>query len=405
MGRGGGKVAGAKSSVAKTGGGGGGGGGTTVVITDPKILGFLFVVAGFVFMILTIAVPVSMVVSPAGTPCSNAESINRNEQAVCIPNSDQVGENFLVEYDRWEGDGSIKAYKGKKDSALTWREYQWNFYKARLQGSYDYFSFSVPVSAYGGMAVYCAYGKKEKCDDVKMYALTKAQFDEAVDENDEFNEKAFSPITKGYEKGEIQGYAINAPYKEGGEQYYIVFTLKKEKSKATNVYYSIYLNYTIYDTANMEEAECKKGECKLKDIKEDEIVVADFKSSGTEELCTNPAEYVCGGLSSDPEYVGELKIHDLDINWSGVAACAVIFALLTLLCWAIGALYLYKFLKKIGKLGKKAMKKIEKMEEKNSTQMDAVPAQPAADPAYAAGQPYPGQDPAYAAAPYPGQPM
>jgi hypothetical protein len=403
MGRGGGKVAGAKSSVAKTGGGGGGGGGTTIVITDPKILGFLFVIAGFVFMILTIAVPVSMVVSPAGTPCSNADSLNRNEQAVCIPDSDQVGEDFKVEYDRWDGDGYVRAYRGKKTTDIITRAYYWFNYKAKLKGSYDYFSFSVPISAAGYMELDCD-GKK--CDKVNMYLLPQSAFYSAVnDDTEEFDEDK----AKSYrvQKGGLEETQWIITAREKG-QYFLVFSLEKEKK--TKIEYNISLAYNIYDTSKMEEGECKKGECKFKDIKDDEVVVADYKIPDDEYpgvWCTNPEEFVCGGgiLYSSPEYVSKINIHDLDINWSGVAACAVIFALLTLICWAIGALYLYKFLKKIGKLGKKAMKKIEKMEEKNSTQMDAVPAQPAADPAYAAGQPYPGQDPAYAAAPYPGQPM
>jgi len=418
MGRGGGKVAGAKSSVAKTGGS------STSSVTvsgpvDPKVLGLGFLILGVVFFICTIAVPISMVVNPSGTPCSSASSLNRNEQAICVPDAEQVGEDILVEYPK-SADGFVKAYRAKKEQLVNnnvTRTYSWMHYQARLQGSYDYFSFSVPIGVVGYLNVICdETKKKEKCEDVKMYFLTKAEFDEAVDEKGEFHEKAFKKDAKGFGEDPSEYYF----WANGRGEYVLVFSLKAEKSRATNVFYHVVLRYQVYDTEGMEEVECKKGECEIENIKEDEVVIADFvvpqddTCKTTEEFpnlgvycydwCTNPKEYVCDGLfhgssskSSQPEYF-DIEIHDLDINWSGVAAAAVIFALLTLLCFGLAALYLYKILKKIGKLGKKVAKKIDKMEEKNSTQMDAVSAQPQAAPAYP-GQP----DPAYAAAPYPGQ--
>lgn len=423
MGRGGGKVAGAKSSVAKTGGSSSS---TSVTVSgpvDPKLLGVGFAILGVVFFICTIAVPISMVANPAGTPCSNTDSLNRNEQGICVPDSEQVGEDILVEYDR-SADGYMKAFRGKKSDLVNnnvTRVYSWLHYNCRLQGSYDYFSFSVPIGVVGYLNVICdTSAKKEKCKKVKMYLLTQSEFDEAIDENGEFHEKTNKKDAKGFDESDNEYYF----WATGKGQYYLVFSLKDEKNKPTNIYYDIVLKYQLYDTTNMEEVECKKGECEIENIKEDEIVIADFvvpKDADCKEreefpnlglfcydYCTNPKEYVCGGTvhGSQPEYT-DLKIHDLDINWSGVAAAAVIFALLTLVCFALAALYLYKVLKKIGKLGKKVAKKLDKMEEKNSTQMDAVPAQPVqADPTYAT--PYPGQpvaDPAYAAAPYPGQPM
>lgn len=421
MGRGGGKVQGAKSSQTRAASSSS----TSVTVSgevDPKILGLGLAILGVVFMICTIAVPVSMVANPSGTPCSSADSLNRNEQAVCYP-GEKADEDFLVEYEK-KGDGYVKAYRAKKsqlENNNKTRTYIWENYKMQLSGSYDYFSFSVPVSVSGYLNVFCdEWRKNDKCNKVKMWFLSKEKFDSAINEYGEFDEDAFKKADKGFDSTGSQYYFwANTP-----GQYVLAFALTKEKP--TYVSYDIALRYNVFETKDMEEVECKKGECKIKDVKDDEVVIADFVVPDDElckeleeypelgkvcyDECTNPQEYVCGGKfhAAQPEYF-DIKIHDLDINWSGVAAAAVIFALLTLVCFGLAALFLYKFLKKIGKLGKKVAKKIEKMEEeKNSTQMDAVPAQPVqADPSYAAGQPYPGQpvDPSYAAAPYPGQPM
>jgi len=383
-------------------------------------MGCILVILGLIFMICTIAVPVSMVVNPAGDNCvpvgSNGkplDNLNRAEQLFClVPDTD---EDYKAETN---GDkGYAKMYVGDIDDlTVVQRPYVWLDYQVSLKGSYDYFSFSVPNYVFGTLEVRCGKDnvRGEKCGKVIMYLVGSAEFESSVDSAGEFHmSKCTDRVDcwKGFDEEEQYNFTFSAT---GPDTFYLVFAL--EKNKNTMLAYDITLLYNVYDTSSLDAESCSsKGECKWKgkDLKKDKsLLIIDYP---------DPYPELGGGCDynnkgSAPEYFTG-KIHNLDINWSGVAAAAVIFALLTLVCFGLAALFLYKFLKKIGKLGKKVAKKVEKMEEKREAQAAAsVSMQPVAAPVqpvyvdpnmqagYPAGQPqpYPGQP--YPGQPYPGQP-
>lgn len=318
MGRGGGTVAGSKHSVEKeehhSSGGGGG-------KADPKMMGVIFLILAVIFLILVIAVPIAMVASPAGDSCIKGESLNRNEQVLCVP--DDYDQTWVAEYEA-AGAKYAKVYKYANATVkYTYRNYTWYNYYAKLKGSYDYFEFSVPFYITGRLAVYCD-GKK--CDDLKLYLLSSKEFNEAVDSNGEFHEKTHKPDFKDFDDEQWNYFTYQAP---GPDYYYLLFSNKK--SKSVEILYSISMYNKIIDTDGMTPATPKENKCEFKDMKKGEYLIMEYVSP------TN-ASYA-GDTSQGPEYFG-IKMHNLRISWGGVVAVIIIFGLLIIACAILGVYYL-----------------------------------------------------------------
>jgi len=318
MGRGGGTVAGSKHSVEKEEKHSSGGGSSGPA--DPKMMGIIFFICAFILLILCIVVPIVMVADPAGDSCIKGESLNRNEQVLCVP--DDYDQTWVAEYEA-SGAKYAKVYKFANATVkYTNRNYTWYNYVAKLKGSYDYFEFSVPFYVSGNLLVGCD-GKK--CDDLKMYLLSSKEFKESVDENGEFHEKTHKPDFKDFDDDRVNWFTYHAT---GPDYYYLLFSNKK--SKSVEITYSISMYNKIIDTEGMTAATPKDNKCEFKDMKKGEFLIMDYVSP------TSASIY--GDKSEGPEYFG-IKMHNLRISWGGVVAVIIICGLLFIACAILGVYY------------------------------------------------------------------
>jgi len=319
MGRGGGVVAGSKHSVENehhhSSGGGGG-------ESNPFVMMIVLFFIGGIFLILTIVVPIVMVASPSGESCSPSKSLNRNEQMVCIPTD--LKYKWIAEFEN-KGKDYAKVYRlpNGKNAETTIRKFTWYNYYARLKGTWDEFSFSVPLGCSGKFGVYCD-GKK--CDHLRLYLLNQKQFEESVDSNNEFHEKTYKYDFKDFEDEQVNWFEFSV---SGPDSWHLIFS--NNKNKAVEIVYSIELDYSIYKTDGLEAQTCKDNKCTFSDMKDGEYILLDYPSA------TDSAYY--GQSGSAPEYFSA-KMHNNKISWGGVIAVIVIFGLITLACFLVGILFL-----------------------------------------------------------------
>jgi len=327
MARGGGVVAGSKHSASNdhdhehyhSHGGGGSG--------NPFVTAIGCFIMGVIFLILTIVIPVVMVADPQGVLCTNAESVNRNEQMVCEPKD--FDHKWVTQYKDENGKNYAKVYR-TTTSALkqTYRTYQWDNYEADLKGTFDDFAFSVPVYQSGSISVFC---DGSKCKKLKMWLMTHDQYKRAIDSNGEFNEKEVKKDFGDFRDGQTNYFDYVC---EGPEYYHLVFS--NRKSSHVVITYSIFMNSTIYSVDGLKPEECEGTKCKFVDLKKDDVLILDFLSSGNHGTP--------GRSSSEPEWVSA-TMHNTKISWGGIIAAIVICGLLTLIFFAFGALFIFKALK------------------------------------------------------------
>lgn len=371
MGRGGGGVG--KADHKKKDKSGGGNVTVSVGKVNPLTSCIVFGVIGCIFLLLTIVVPVALVVNPSGDQCGLADTVNVGEQIFCKP--DDISEDWTAEASA-KGKDKIKVYRVKDEdikSKTTTRRVKYNGYTTSLSDSYEDFSIYGTVETLIDLSVSCL---GSKCDKVKMYWLTDYGFRKAFNSDGEFVEDSVEYYKKDFENPWVNPKTLLC---KAGELNHLVFSNHKEKDVIIS--YTADITYTVYDVSDIEPEKCGH-KCTFEDMKTGEDIILDYPGDGSS--FQEPSVLIDTSI--------EARIHNEDINWSAVVACALIFGLITLVCFLIAAFYLYKFLKKVGKLGKKVAKKIEKEQEK----------QAAADAA--AAQTYPAQDPYGGQAPYPGQP-
>jgi len=324
MGRGGGVVSGSKHSVSHDHHHGGGGGSS-----NPFCTGLTLIIAGVIFLILAVAIPIAMVISPAGDPCSPSDSINRNEQMVCIP--DDLEQTWVAEYAS-KGKDYTKVYKVDNTTLrTTTREYLWKNYEVDLKGQYTYFSMSAPLDISGWFWVYC---EGKKCEDLKMYFLNKEEFDASVDSSGEFHEKRFRYDWKDFGDDNTYYFPFNTTgVSSKNEVWYLVFSNKKNKH--VTITYDIQIEYTVYDMSLETPITCEDNKCKFDDLKQNEIIVMDFISGSNSGDCRNPG--------SVPEYF-DARMHNTRISLTGVVAVAAIFGILAIASFLIGVCFIIRCL-------------------------------------------------------------
>jgi len=314
MARGGGVVAGSKHSKENESHSSGGGGNA-----DPKTMGIVFFICAFICLILTIAVPVALVANPPGDGCSPAASINRREQAVCIPSD--YDHNWMVDTDS-NGPKYAKVYKASNTSLkIVETSFTWLNYQAKLKGQYDYFGFSVPLKGWGYFDISC---DGSKCKKLKMYFLTHKQFAEAIDSDGEFHEKGDYKVYKDFKDNQVNSYYYTAP---GPEYYYLLFSNHKDKS--VEIEYSIRMFNNVYDTSKLTEGKYDGTRVKYEDMKKGDVLIAEFPSDSSYSKAGAGVESV------------DINMHSDRISLGAVVAAAAIFGLLTILCGILGVVYLF----------------------------------------------------------------
>jgi len=361
MGRGGGSAS--KHSTS----GGGGGGSVSVGKGNPIVSGICYGIAAVVFFVLTIAVPVYLVVSPPGDLCTPAKSLNKGEQMTCtLKNKDDLDETWIAE----ASSSKIKIYKdlaSKFASASTTTRVVRYTYSTTLNEEYDDFTLSAPLGVSGYIDI-------SVTRDTYVYLLSDSTFKSCFDANGVFIRDYCTKYENKVSKDSGHG-AFDLT--SSGYSHLVVACFK---DKDDHISYTLDLTYKVYVLDGFTPKSGTKVE--FEDMTLNDMIVMDFADT----------------QSKTDSY--DASIHNDDINWSAVFACAAIFALLTIICIILAVFYLFKILKKIGKIGKKVAKKVEKEHEKQAAaeaaaaqDQPAVVVQPA-DPNY--GQPY-GQQP------YPGQ--
>jgi len=364
MGRGGGSVA-EKKKKDKSGGGN-----VTVHVgkVNPLTSCIVFGILGCIFLLLTIVIPVALVLSPSGDQCGLADTVNYGEQIYCKPAD--LDEKWSAEASS-KGKDKIKIYKVKASEVTNNHEIRRVIYKdytTYLNKGWEDFSIYGTVETLIDLSVSCV---GSKCDDVRMYWLTDYGFNKAVNDDGEFDEKSVEYYKKDFE---VPWETTNRLLCKAGEYNHLVFS--NHKNKGVIITYTATIDYEVYNVAGLTPESCGH-DCTFEDMKSGEAIILDYP------LPSESPYYPSVVLDTSID----ARIHNNDINWSAVIACALIFGLITLVCFLIAAFYLYKFLKKVGKIGKKVAKKIEKEQEKQAA------AEAAQDP-YGGQAPYPGQ-PAY----------
>jgi len=315
MARGGGVVAGSKHSVEneKHHSSGGGGGDA-----DPKTMGIVFFICAFIMLILVIVIPIVLVADPPGDKCSPAGSVNRREQAVCVP--DDFDRKWMIDTDS-TGNKYGKFYKADNSTTkiITTKFTWWNYY-AKLKGTWDMFAFSVPISGWGTFTVYCD-GKK--CEKLKMYLLNHVQYSKAVDSDNEFHDDAYKPSFKDFPD---EGF-VSFNYTVGGPEYwYLIFSNKK--SKKVEIMYDITMYNYAYDTSNLTAAKPDGTRYAFENMKKGEFLIAEFPYDRNTSIAGTGVESF------------DIKMHNDRISWGGVIAVVIICGLLFIGCCILGLYYL-----------------------------------------------------------------
>jgi len=320
MARGGGVVAGTKHSAEneKHHSSGGGGGSAS-----PLTMAIFFVIVGLIFLVLAIAVPIALVADPPGDSCSPAESVNRKEQAICVP--DNLNYNWIADVDA-DGKKYGKVYKANNDTVeFIQSSFTWLNYETKLKGSYDYFAFSVPYYISGRFAVYCD-GKK--CDHLRLYLLSKKEFEASIDSNDEFHEKTFHYDFKKFDDEQWNYFQY---YAYGPDYYYLLFSLNKDKK--VKIKYSIEMINTVVDTSKLTAAQLDGTRAKFEKMKKGEFIVVEYPTTENYTECVDNPKY--------PESF-EVKLHNDRVSLGGAVAAGAILGLIAIACFIVGVVFFLK---------------------------------------------------------------
>jgi len=366
--------------MGRGGGSASSGGGDIDIPDNPIVRGVMFCIGAVVFAVLTIAVPIYLVFGADGKYCVDAKSLNLKEQMVCLPPQDELDETYETD-PQYPKDVKVYYIKSADWSSvgLTTRTHTYKPYTTELNEEYDDFTICSSYSAALDLQLTCT---GSRCSRVKVYWLTHEQFQRSLDSHGTFIEPSTGLVHDGFSSG--VPYYTTSPLttKTGSFYYHLIFSNHKESD--VRVTYTANLTYTVYDMSRFTPEKC--GECEFKDMKAGDRIVMEY-------------------LDGKKDFM-DATIHNNDINWSAVLACAAIFFILTAICAICAAYFVYKVVKKGKKIAKKVNKKIEKHEKKQAEAdaAAAAAAQPApvayADPNY--GQPYPAQG--YPAQqPYPAQ--
>jgi len=350
------------------------------------ITGVIFAGLGIFFLILTIAVPIASMINDhkIGDLCQSwgAETLRPGEQMYCKPKADDLSETWVGEYEE-AGAGYVNVYKINNPSMNTvTRDGAVISGSHSLYNKFKHYNFSVAHTGSVSISVVCSSASTTP---LRVYVMNKQDYINSFDKDTGIFTYTLAPNPKTYTCDEASGthtYTLS-----GSPYYYVLFS---SVGSTATFDFEITPSYSVYDLSSYSSQKCDSNRCEYEDMSSTEYIFVDYPSSST-----------------GPKWVSAF-IHNKDIDVSKALILGLVLGIITIVCFAVAAVFLVKQLKKMGKIGKKAMKKAEKNAENNAVQMQA--ATPAAQPypaqaypaqAYPAdpnAQPYPGQ-------PYPGQPM
>jgi len=378
--------------------------------------GIIFGILFFVFLILAIAVPVSMLAATEGELCDTAqtETLLRDEQLMCFP--EHYDETWTAAYDQ-KGADNIKVYKAsKKNTPMVNRHHNWVNLSRHIGGKYVdniYFKMSSVQSVDGTARGNCT---GDDCEKVKVYFADQDSFyKHFFDSYGRFRTYGtpiytFSNETNANNQTEFE---FRFSKTEGPKVYYLITSNTGRNTVVLD--YDMYLDYQVFDLSSIKAEKCEDYKCDFSGLTNDDVIVMEYKDSSD---TTN----VWGNQNDSAVYSLNASVYTIDVDWSGVLGTGLAFGIIALICLAIAIALLFKILKKLGKIGKKAAKKAKKEAEKSTAMTDVstsqpvaaqpvaaapVAAQPGYDPNMQAAYAQPGYDPnmqAGYAQPYPGQP-
>jgi len=211
--------------------------------------------------------------------CTDVETLNRNEQVMCLPKNCQP--QFFVTYES-AGKGHAHVYRTNiNELSPVTRSYTWLDYHEKIKkNSYTYFS----VSASPRVSVDVNVKFDEESDDLSMYWFTYNQFTYFMEGD------YYKPVMKSFKKGNNRWNKTAS----GNQPYYLVFSTKDHSVKFS---YDVALEYTVYDVSKMQEVACSGRRCEVNNMVENEdVIIVDYPVQSTSASQDNPGK--------DPEYFG-----------------------------------------------------------------------------------------------------
>jgi len=290
----------------------------------------------FFFAILAIFVPLGIYLA-AGSECSPIDSLNRNEQAICVP--DDLEAEWGVDLSS-KGQNYIKVYRVSNSSLqkIT-RTYKWINYQESLVFDHSYFTVACPLDVNVKFDVSI---EDKELDDLHFYWITKSQYYRALDDG-YFYESFYG--TQKFIKTGTGRYTWTSPRSVvPNTLYYMVFS---SNWHSVRFEYDVLIEYTIYNVTGKKAEVCEYPKCVFNDMKKGEIIIADYPARSQN---ATPAQY------SDPESL-YVWLHDNSVNWVALFVCLGIFGGITLCLILALCVYLTDKCKKIRKLFKKIVKK------------------------------------------------
>jgi len=348
----------------------------------------VFLVIAIVFLILTIAVPVALIVNPGFEKvCDFEKTLNRGEQYGCILNDNVVdGRTWVIDVTEGSAAKWATAYRTLNPTEAA-ESYimKWKNFDVSVR-SKKYVSFPVSAPRYFNPAnsfinITCRGYACSSSSSVKLHWLSMKQFDYAT-QYGYFDQSYGGLYCNDFDDGEEIDWQLKLP-SDYSSNYYFYLILSNTAASDVRFHFSLQLDYKRYNTKSLTPLEISGGKVKIKDLNRNEMMIVEYPSGADNVIDYND-------LNPPPSI--QMQIHDIDVNWSGVILSVVFFGLVTIVAFILA---IHSFMK--------VMKKMGKIKSKGGAAADPAAVQTVAPAAAAAPAPQP--QPAYPVAPAEPQPQ
>jgi len=302
-------------------------------------MGVSFTFCGLLFLFLAILVPVLLAINTEGDLCAMAESLNLGEQMICYPSDED--ETYVAE----TKSEYASIYSGKrtqlKSNITISRNVTYEAFPSSSLGyyeDYEYEDFSISSSVFfrAELDIYC---RGSGCVSASLYFMTNKEFNKAVDSDGylwTYKIPVAAELDSSFTENVHYDYVLSPPNADVNNMHLVYHN---SGYKTAKFYTSGTIYYTVFDPSKFTKATCK-SKCEYKEQDKNCFILIDYPKT----------------TYSDPKeaYIAA-KIHDMDINWSSVLSCAIIFGIFAIGFLLMAAFIFRKCLKKILKIPKKIM--------------------------------------------------
>jgi len=293
--------------------------------------------------ILTIVLPIVIVTNPGySAVCYSETNLNRGEQIWCRIDDKYLDSTWVVDLTHENDREYGKVYRSLAfphtfEYTMKWTNFEVNV----APESYVSYPISCPVYIRERLVNITCHGTS--CKKAQGHYLTREQYTNA--RKDSLDDMENYGYHMDLEDGSEVEWSVHEP--SSSKFYYLVFS--NIGNKEVSISFSAEFEYCGANTSVLTPSELKDGKLKIDDLDEDEYIIVDYPN---ENGINDASDH------SSPRAL-EVSIHDIDINWGGVAACIIIFGLITVASFMCGVYSMRRKMKKLGKIKKRSEKKEE----------------------------------------------